>query len=68
MRWTRSYTLQLQQVIRRGITPEMSIRLISAFGQNSADLWFSLQNAYDFWQVSPRAGKKLKVKPLKIAA
>lgn len=33
---------------RSGVTPEMSIRISAAFGQ-SPDLWFKLQNAYDFY-------------------
>jgi addiction module HigA family antidote len=50
---------------RAGITPEMSIRIGQAFGQSS-DIWFKMQNAYDFWQASQL--KRKKIKPLKIAA
>jgi addiction module HigA family antidote len=46
-----------------GISPEMSIRLSQAFGQKSPDLWFKLQNDYDFWKAS-RVRRK-KVRPLK---
>ena len=51
---------------RAGITPEMSIRLSQAFGQESPDIWFKMQNAYDFWQAS--RAKRIKVRRLKIAA
>jgi addiction module HigA family antidote len=50
---------------RAGITAEMSIRIGQAFGQ-SPDIWFKMQNAYDFWQASQL--KRKKIKPLKIAA
>jgi plasmid maintenance system antidote protein VapI len=43
----------------------MSIRIGQAFGQ-SPDIWFKMQNAYDFWQASQL--KRKKIKPLKIAA
>jgi plasmid maintenance system antidote protein VapI len=44
----------------------MSIRISQAFGQDSPDIWFKMQNAYDFWQASQV--KRKKIKPLKIAA
>ncbi len=50
---------------RAGITAEMSIRIGAAFGQ-SPDLWFKMQNAYDFWHAS--RGRRKKIQPLKIAA
>ena len=37
---------------RAGITPEMSIRISEAFGQDSPDIWFNLQNDHDFWRAS----------------
>jgi addiction module HigA family antidote len=49
---------------RAGITPEMSIKLSQAFGQKSPDLWFKLQNDYDFWRASRRMRKKIR--PIKI--
>jgi addiction module HigA family antidote len=49
-----------------GITPEMSIKLAQAFGQPSLDIWFQMQNDYDFWQASQ--AKRKAVRPLKIAA
>ena len=51
---------------KAGITPDMSIRLSEAFGQDSPDLWFNMQTAYDFWQASQ--AKRRRVKPLKEAA
>jgi addiction module HigA family antidote len=51
---------------RAGITAEMSIRISQAFGQDSPDIWFKMQNAYGFWQASQV--KRRKIKPLKIAA
>jgi addiction module HigA family antidote len=53
---------------RAGVTPEMSIKISEAFGQNSPDIWFNLQNDHDFWQAShAKAGRK-KVAPLQSAA
>jgi addiction module HigA family antidote len=49
-----------------GITAEMSIKLSQAFGQDSPDIWFKMQNDHDFWQASH--GKHRLVRPLKIAA
>lgn len=53
---------------RAGVTAEMSIKISEAFGQNSPDIWFNLQNDYDFWQaLQARQGRK-KVAPLHSAA
>jgi addiction module HigA family antidote len=52
---------------RAGITPEMSIKLSEAFGQDSPDIWFKMQNAYDFWQAS-QARRRKKVRPIQVAA
>jgi len=30
----------------------MSIKISEAFGQGSPDIWFRLQNDYDFWQAA----------------
>ena len=49
---------------RAGISPEMSIRISEAFGQ-SPDLWFRMQNTYDFRHASQ--AKRRKVKPLRAA-
>jgi antitoxin HigA-1 len=45
---------------RAGITPEMSIKLSQAFGQPSLDIWFKMQNDYDFWQASQAKNKKVR--------
>ena len=50
---------------RAAITPEMSIRLSEAFGQPTANIWFKMQNAYDFWHAQQTRRKK--VRPLKLA-
>jgi addiction module HigA family antidote len=41
-----------------GISPEMSIRLSQALG-TSPDLWFKMQNNYDFWQASKKKRRKI---------
>lgn len=51
-----------------GVTPEMSIKISEAFGQNSPDIWFNIQNDFDFWKASrSRVGRK-KIEPLQPAA
>jgi addiction module HigA family antidote len=52
---------------RAGVTPEMSIKLSEAFGQDSPDLWFKMQNPHDFWQAS-QARKRRKIRPIQVAA
>ena len=44
---------------RAGVTAEMSIKLAEAFGQPSTDIWFKMQNNYDFWQASKAKRKKV---------
>jgi plasmid maintenance system antidote protein VapI len=44
----------------------MSIKISEAFGQNSPDIGFEVQNTHDFWQASKEKRKKVPV--LKIAA
>jgi len=54
---------------RAGVTPEMSIKISQAFGQEPTDLWFRMQNAHDFWHASRAQHKPVKpITPLKIAA
>jgi addiction module HigA family antidote len=48
---------------RAGITPEMSIRLSQAFGQGQGDIWFLMQNDYDFWQAE-HSRKRKKILPV----
>jgi len=53
---------------RAGVTPEMSIRISEAFGQKAPEIWFNIQNDYDFWQAShARLGRK-KIEPLRSIA
>jgi addiction module HigA family antidote len=49
-----------------GITPEMSIKVSQAFGQPSIDIWFLMQNDYDFWHAN--RAKRKAVPQLKLAA
>lgn len=51
---------------RAAITAEMAMRLELAFGK-SAQSWLGHQNAYDLWQMQPRAGS-LGVERIKAAA
>jgi addiction module HigA family antidote len=51
---------------RASVTPEMSIRLAEAFGQPTLDIWFKMQNQYDFWHA--KQAKRTKVRPIKKAA
>jgi plasmid maintenance system antidote protein VapI len=37
----------------------MSIKLAQAFGQDSLDIWFKMQNNYDFWQAAKTKRKKV---------
>jgi antitoxin HigA-1 len=53
---------------KAGVTPEMSIKVSEAFGQDSPDIWFKLQNDYDFWQASKAKSRRKKVQPLQSAA
>jgi antitoxin HigA-1 len=50
------------------VTPKMSIKISEAFGQDSPDIWFNLQNDYDFWQASKARPGQKKVEPLQFAA
>jgi addiction module HigA family antidote len=53
---------------KAGVTPEMSIKMSEALGQGSPDIWFKLQNDYDFWQVAHAKGRRKKIDPLRSAA
>jgi addiction module HigA family antidote len=53
---------------KAGVTPAMSIKISEAFGQNSPDIWFNIQNDYDFWQASKAIVRRKKVEPLQPAA
>lgn len=49
---------------RAAVTPEMSIKISEAFGQEQGDIWFLVQNDHDFWQASQ--AKRQKVRPIKL--
>lgn len=49
---------------RAAITPEMSLKLSEAFSQDSPDIWFRMQNQYDFWHA--KQAKRKKVRPIKM--
>jgi antitoxin HigA-1 len=53
---------------KAAVTPEMSIRISEAFGQDSPDIWFNIQNDHDFWQASQVKTRRKKVRPLQSAA
>jgi antitoxin HigA-1 len=53
---------------RAGITAEMSIKLSEAFGQGQSNIWFKMQNAYDFWQAAHTRRKKVRPVRIKMAA
>lgn len=50
---------------RAGITPDMSIRIAEAFGQPSRDIWFKMQNDYDFWLAEK--GRRKKIARVKVS-
>jgi antitoxin HigA-1 len=53
---------------KAAVTPEMSIKVSEAFGQDSPDIWFNIQNDHDFWQAANAKTKRKKVEPLNRAA
>ena len=58
--------VQLSRVLngRAAITAELSIKLTEAFGQASPDIWFKMQNKYDFWHATH--ARRKKIRPLKL--
>jgi addiction module HigA family antidote len=52
---------------RRGISPEMAIRLDLAFG-GGADTWLRLQAAHDLAQARQKASGRIKVRRYRSAA
>lgn len=46
---------------KRGITPEMAIRLAERFG-TSAEFWLGLQMDYDLWKAYNKSSRKFKKK------
>src|ERR1035438_4849625 len=53
---------------KAAVTPEMSIKVSEAFGQDSTDIWFNLQNDYDFWQAANSNTERRKIQPIQSAA
>jgi addiction module HigA family antidote len=49
---------------RAAVTPEMSIRIAEALGQQQTDIWFKMQNKYDFWHA--KQTKRQKIRPIKV--
>lgn len=62
--------VQLSRVIngRAAVTAELSMKLSEAFSQNQPNIWFKMQNAYDFWQASQAKRKRVKAIALDRAA
>ena len=53
---------------KAGVTPEMSIKISEAFGQDTPEIWFKLQNDYDFWKASKATNGRKRVDPIQSAA
>jgi addiction module HigA family antidote len=53
---------------RAGVTPEMSIKISEAFGQDSPEIWFNIQNDFDFWQASKARSGHKRIEPLRSEA
>ena len=56
--------VQLSRVVngKAAITAELSMKLSEAFDQKQPNIWFKMQNTYDFWQASH--AKRKKVRPI----
>jgi addiction module HigA family antidote len=56
---------QLHNVLseKAAVSPEMALRL-GKFCGNGPDLWISMQQAYDLWHASKKAGREIaKIEP-----
>ena len=51
-----------------GVTPEMSIKISEAFGQDSPEIWFNLQNDFDFWKATHAKPGRKRVEPVQSEA
>ena len=49
---------------KAAVTPEMSIKISQAFGQDSPEIWFNLQNDHDFWRAANSPSTRKKIAPL----
>ena len=47
---------------RRGITPEMALRL-SKFTKTSPQIWLNLQNTYDLWETAQEHKDTERIEP-----
>jgi len=48
---------------KAAVTPEMSIKIAEALGQQQTDIWFKVQNQYDFWHA--KQARRKKIQPIK---
>ena len=48
---------------KAAVTPEMSIKISQAFGQDSPEIWFNLQNDHDFWRAANSPSTRKKIAP-----
>jgi addiction module HigA family antidote len=39
---------------KAAVSPEMAVRLASAFGTSSPEVWLGMQAQYDLWQIHKR--------------
>jgi len=49
---------------KAAVTPEMSIKISQAFGQDSPEIWFNLRNDHDFWRAANSPSTRKKIAPL----
>jgi addiction module HigA family antidote len=47
---------------KAAVSPEMAVRLASAFGTSSPEVWLRMQAKYDLWQISKHS--RIRVSPL----
>ena len=52
---------------KAAVTPEMSICISEAFGQQSPEIWFNIQNDHDFRRASQAKTRRKKIEPLQTA-
>ena len=62
--------VQLSRVINghAAIIAELSMKLSEAFEQGQPNIWFKMQNKYDFWQAAHAKRKRVKAIVMKLAA
>ena len=47
---------------KAAVSPEMAVRLASAFGTSTPEVWLRMQAKYDLWQIAKR--NTIRVHPL----